>query len=77
MPDEQKNERAKARGAQIEVGGPADETSLASVFILPRQGRQDDFRMVPGQVLTVGEDITQDEANFLLSQTTWKFKEVK
>lgn len=54
--------------------GPVNPSNRAEVFRLNRSdGYLDLFR---GQVVTVGDEITQTEAEYLLHSKTWKFVEV-
>lgn len=66
-----------AKNKKIICNGPVDETNGAFIFRLPREGNKEDLDIYEGQVLTVGEEITQKEADQLLSASTWNFSEVK
>ncbi|MBH8599071.1 MULTISPECIES: hypothetical protein [unclassified Thermoactinomyces] len=55
---------------RIRCVGPVEPTS--GVVVL-RMGTLD---IVPGQVLTIGKELSDDEARLLLSMKTWIFKEV-
>lgn len=55
---------------RIRCVGPVEP---ASGVVLLRMGTLD---IVPGQVLTVGKEVSEDEARLLQSIPTWIFKEV-
>lgn len=64
--------------SKLEIVGPKDATNGASVLRFNRDRNRKAIDLVPGQILTVGDDgdITQDEAKNLLSYDRWEIKEV-
>lgn len=73
---ESKFEKELLLNRKIICEGPVSKDNGALIFRLPRERKQS-LDIYKGQVLTVGEEITPDEAEFLLAATTWKFEEVK
>jgi hypothetical protein len=78
-----KNENKEAEvtestdGMKIVAHGPADETNEASILRYKRaDGRKNDIDIMAGQILTVGEDLTQEEADNLLNLSNWNFERV-
>lgn len=67
------------QGQQLQVIGTKDKNNGAAVLRFQRDGRKQPMDLVPGQILSVGEDqdLTADEAKRLLSVETWDVKEVK
>lgn len=64
---------------RIRVEGTTNPENGASVLRFNRDGRKQSIDIVAGQVLTVGEkeDITEEEAQRLMSYGGWNVKEVK
>lgn len=67
-------ERPAEKAKRIKCEGPVGSNG-ASVFRLPKQ--KGSLDIYPGQVLTIGNEITKEEAEQLLTATSWKFSEVK
>jgi hypothetical protein len=59
---------------KIVCNGPVDENNGALIFRFPRE-KKGDLDIYRGQILTVGEEITEQEAAELLAATTWSFEE--
>jgi hypothetical protein len=75
--DNEAKAQAKSSGTQIINNGPVDENNGAEVFRFIRSGNRKPIDIVKGQILTVGEDLEQDEVDQLRRSTTWNFDEVK
>ncbi len=73
---ESNQDKVSAEEKKIICKGPVSKDNGALIFRLPR-GKKEPLDIYKGQVLTVGEEITQEEADFLIDATTWKFEEVK
>lgn len=63
---------------KILIEGPKDPENKASILRFNREGRRKSIDLSIGQVLIVGEDgdITESEANRLMSYGGWIIKEV-
>jgi putative AlgH/UPF0301 family transcriptional regulator len=59
---------------KIVCKGPVDENNGALIFRFPRE-KKGDLDIYRGQVLSVGEEITEQEAAELLNATSWNFEE--
>ena len=68
-------EKPAEKVRKIKCEGPIHETNGASIFRLQKQ--RGSLDIYPGQILTIGNEITKDEAEQLLAATSWKFSEVK
>lgn len=84
MADENKKEvkkadmKAQESPRRIEAKGPTKEENNAEVLRFYREnGRNKTMDIRKGQILTIGEDITEEEADRLLNLNFWNFKEVK
>lgn len=84
MADENKNEtkkvEAKSEGpvVRLEAKGPTNELSGAEILrFRPSDKRKKTMDIRQGQILTVGKEITEEEADRLKSLSIWNFKEVK
>lgn len=64
---------------RIRVEGPTNPENGATVMRFNRDGRKQPIDIVAGQILTVGEkeDITEEEAQRLMSYGSWNVKEVE
>lgn len=64
---------------RIRVEGPSDPENGATVMRFNRDGRKQPIDIIAGQVLTVGEkeDVTEEEAQRLISYASWNVKEVE
>lgn len=77
MAKAENKEREVTDGIKILAHGPADETNGASILRYKRaDGRKNDIDIMVGQILTIGEDITQEEADTLLNLSNWNFERV-
>jgi hypothetical protein len=65
---------SEKRQKKILCEGPVGQNG-AQLFRLSRNKKPLDI--YPGQLLTVGEEISPAEAELLLNSTTWRFQEVK
>jgi hypothetical protein len=66
---------SEKRQKRILCEGPVDRFNGAQLFRLTQNKRM--LVIFPGQLLTVGEEISPAEAELLLNSTTWRFQEVK
>jgi hypothetical protein len=70
--------KASQASSAIRVIGPYDENNGSKIFrFYHDDGRKGFTDFHEGQVITVGDQVTQDEAERLLSNSSWEFKEVK
>lgn len=82
MADENKKEnKAEVKSGdsvvRLEANGPANELNGAEVLRFQRLKGNKTMDIRKGQILTVGQDITEDEADRLKGLSNWTFKEVK
>jgi hypothetical protein len=62
---------------RIASNGPTDEYSNSEVLrYQPNDKRRDRIDIRKGQILTVGEEITTEDANRLLNLKVWDFERV-
>lgn len=66
----------KKSGQIIESIGPAGGNGSDVYRLYHEDKRKGYIDIVIGTKLTVGEDITEEEARILLGSTVWTFKEV-
>ena len=68
----------KKEKTQIVCRGPKKKKNGALFLRFPREdGRKTPIEIYNGQRLTVGHDLTENEAKTLLKNPTWTFEEVK
>jgi hypothetical protein len=74
---EQKEVREPRQAVRISSLGPTNEYSNTEVLrFQPENKRKDPIDIRKGQILTIGQEITQEDANRLLNLGVWKFERV-
>ncbi|MGG1571596.1 hypothetical protein [Fictibacillus sp. NRS-1165] len=67
---------ALKKGTVLYNEGPKESSNGSQIFRLMREGNKENLDIAIGQQLTVGEEITAEEGQYLLNSSTWAFKEV-
>lgn len=78
MAEEKKNDaKASVDGFKVIAKGPTNRTSKSEVLrFQPDNARKKQIDIREGQILNVGKDITNEEADRLLGLNIWKFERV-
>lgn len=79
-PERVSQERVSTTNTQankIKAIGPSDEYNQAEILrFQPNESRKKPIDIRSGQILTIGEEITSEEAETLLNMSIWDFERV-
>lgn len=77
MAESKETKKTSQETIRIASHGPSDEYSNSEILrYQPNDKRKDKIDIRNGQILTVGEDITTEDANRLLNLKVWNFERV-
>jgi hypothetical protein len=77
MAESKETKSTNQQKIRIVSNGPTDEYSNSEVLrFQPNDKRKDRIDIRKGQILTVGEEITSEDANRLLNLKVWDFERV-